>query len=655
MKFHHSILAHVTEGWKNHRKKILITTGTGVLVVLVIAGGSYGYVEAFEGKVYPNVKIGSINVGGKTQAEANEAVQAAYNGMLDRGAPVRLVANDVNKLSVIDLRASGSTDPDLVYDLVSMNVDKATDEALNAGRESDNAFVNTLNALYTLAVGKTVDVETTINQAGIDEAIKKEFESFEQPGEQTNFDIEIDGDDVTVDVTEGTIGYTIDSQEVVSAIAEAAQQFQINEIQIGFTEMQTVTKEMAEQLVEGAQAAILSAPYTLTYESEKQFSYDWEISREDIADWIYPAYSNDGKIELALDVEAMEEFLDGIREDVDVEAQNARFAMEDGRVVEFAGSLNGVTLDEEMTLKDLIARLGEEDVELAISVETVEPEVTTNSVNSLGITEIVGVGTSNFAGSPANRRSNIKHGADKLNGLLIAPGEEFSLVKALSPFTIADGWLPELVIKDDEIKPEVGGGACQFGTTLFRAAMNTGLEITQRRNHSLVVSYYDDPSNGNPGTDATIYDPSPDLRFVNDTEDYLLLTTEVNFETADMIFTFWGTSDGRKGYYTPPEILSWSGYGATVEKETDSLAPGVRRCQAAHAGATTSFDYIVEYADGETFEHNYTSVYRSLPQICLVGKSDGGDSEQNTGDITQSEENDEPLDVEDVPVEEEEI
>ena len=90
-------------------------------------------------------------------------------------------------------------------------------------------------------------------------------------------------------------------------------------------------------------------------------------------------------------------------------------------------------------------------------------------------------------------------------------------INRFEPFTIEAGYLPELVIKGDEIKPEIAGGLCQVGTTMFRAAMNSGLKITERQNHSLVVSYYNDLSNGNPGTDATIYDPHPDFRFLNDT------------------------------------------------------------------------------------------------------------------------------------------
>ena len=654
MTFHHTVFAHVRESWKKHGKKILITTGATTLVVVLVVGGTYGYTLAFDGKIYPGVKIGAVNVGGMTQAKASEAVQAAYNGMLDRGLPVRLITDEENHLSVIDLRTSGSTDPDLVYDLISMNVDRATDDAKDVGRGAGNVFIDSWNMFYSLT-GKDVGIETTVAEFQLEEAVLSEFEEYEMAGALTDFEVNFDGDEVEVTVIEGETGFTLDTEIVLDHVYNNVTNFQLSEVEIGLVESEIIDEQDAEDLIEEVQAIIDAAPYTLTHTSESQQEFDWGIEAEEIAQWLYPKEGEDG-LELALEVEMMEEFLEEIHESVDVKAQNARFQMEDNKVVEFAGSLNGVTLNEEETLNMLLEELGNEDTSIEVAIQTVEPEITTESVNSLGITEIVGVGTSNFAGSPANRRSNIQHGADKLNGLLIAPGEEFSLVEALSPFTIADGWLPELVIKGDEVKPEVGGGACQFGTTLFRATMNTGLEITQRRNHSLVVSYYDDPSNGNPGTDATIYDPAPDYRFKNDTDNYLLLTTDVDFTTSDMTFTFWGTSDGRKGYYTPPEILQWTGYGATQTKETDSLAPGVRRCQAPHSGAITSFDYIVEYADGEVFEHTYTSTYRSLPQICLVGKSDG------TGDTAEGADNDElevenapaeePLDVDDVPAEE---
>lgn len=655
MKFHHTVLTHVREGWKRHKKTILITTGVSALVVVIVVGGSYAYAKVYEGKIYPNVSIGTVPVGGMTKAEASEAIQAAYNSMLDRGLPVRLVEDD--RLSVIDLRASGSTDPDLVYDLISVNVDQATIASEEIGRRTGNVFIDTFESLLLLAQPHNIEPEFTIAHDKITDALENEFSNVEVEAEYTDYIIEFDEEEISIEIVEGSEGKMLDTDAVSEAMKRDVLDFELEEQILALTETHNVVSEdEAEALLADVEAAIDAAPYNLTYTSDLQREYEWEIDEDAVTEWIYPTRNETGSVTLALDAGAMEEFLAEIHEDVDVEPQNARFQVEGDRVVEFKGSLDGISLDEEATLIELNDSLGEEEVELAISVERVEPKISTDSVNSLGIKEVVGAGVSNFSGSPSNRVSNIQHGADKLNGLLIAPDEEFSLVEALKPFTVADGWLPELVIKGDEIKPEVGGGACQFGTTLFRAAMNSGLDITQRRNHSLVVSYYNDPSNGNPGTDATIYDPAPDFRFVNDTGNYLLLTTDVNLETRDMTFTFWGTSDGRNGYYTPPQVLSWSGYGATVEKETDTLPPGVRQCQSPHAGAMTEFDYIVEYADGEVFEHTYTSTYRSLPRICLVGI--GGDTDENieqnpTGENTETEpEAEEP--VEDATSEDEE-
>ena len=96
-----------------------------------------------------------------------------------------------------------------------------------------------------------------------------------------------------------------------------------------------------------------------------------------------------------------------------------------------------------------------------------------------------------------------------------------------------------MVIKKDKTVPEYGGGLCQVSTTAFRAAINTGLEITRRTAHAFPVVYYDPQ-----GFDATIYPPWPDLRFINNTPSYVLVQTKIN--DYDLIFEFYGTNDGRK-------------------------------------------------------------------------------------------------------------
>jgi vancomycin resistance protein YoaR len=104
------------------------------------------------------------------------------------------------------------------------------------------------------------------------------------------------------------------------------------------------------------------------------------------------------------------------------------------------------------------------------------------------------------------------------------------------------------VIKNNKTEPEFGGGICQVSTTVFRVAINSGLEITARRNHAYPVSYY------NPqGMDATVYVPRPDLRFINDTPGYILIQTKI--EGTKLTFQFYGTDDGRKIEIIGPKIL----------------------------------------------------------------------------------------------------
>ena len=203
---------------------------------------------------------------------------------------------------------------------------------------------------------------------------------------------------------------------------------------------------------------------------------------------------------------------------------------------------------------------------------------------------------------------------DKLNGILIKPGEEFSALKALRPFTLADGYWPELVIKGDEIKPELAGGLCQIGSTLFRAAMNSGFPITERRNHSYRVRYYEPPV----GMDATIYDPSPDFKFINDTGHYILFTARTEGDNA--IFEFYGTKDGRVATTTKPVITNVVPPGEPRYIETDTLPPGEKKkVETAHPGAKAYFKYTVTYPNGEVKTKDFYSQYVPWKETWLVG------------------------------------
>lgn len=214
--------------------------------------------------------------------------------------------------------------------------------------------------------------------------------------------------------------------------------------------------------------------------------------------------------------------------------------IENGRVKEFVPPQNGRKLDIYHTTLNLLQALEQRATSTEIVVNQTSPRMTLSQTNNLGINELIGRGESNFAGSPANRRHNIKVGLEKFKGLIVPPGAEFSFNKNLGPVEAAAGFLPELVIKASGTVPELGGGLCQVSSTTFRAAVNAGLPITQRKNHSYAVRYYSPQ-----GTDATIYPGVIDLKFINDTPGSILIWPYLK-DKDNLVFDFYGTKDGRE-------------------------------------------------------------------------------------------------------------
>ncbi|HAG27192.1 TPA: hypothetical protein DCG61_00195 [Patescibacteria group bacterium] len=241
---------------------------------------------------------------------------------------------------------------------------------------------------------------------------------------------------------------------------------------------------------------------------------------------------------------------------VNTESKDPELTIKNGYATHFVPPVIGKQIDRyQSTLKILQGlELGQNNLEL--SIKTAQPSRSLSELNDLGITELIGRGESKFTGSPANRRHNIRVGMNKMKGIIIKPGEEFSFNKHLGPVEASEGFLPELVIKGYETIPELGGGLCQVSSTTFRAAMHAGLPITQRRNHSYAVQYY-----APQGTDATIYPGVIDIKFTNDTGSSILVWPY--FKGSDiLIFDFYGTRDGREVKLNQPITFDRQANGA---------------------------------------------------------------------------------------------
>jgi vancomycin resistance protein YoaR len=266
-------------------------------------------------------------------------------------------------------------------------------------------------------------------------------------------------------------------------------------------------------------------------------------------------------------------FVTSLATRVNQEPVDAVFGVSDTKsiIVATPEKLGRALKESESTALIVQALQGGNSTPLKLSLPTVvtTPKISGADRERLGLKELIGEGKTNFHGSPKNRLFNINRALKQFQNILIAPNEEFSFVNYLGEVDGEHGYLPELVIKNNQTTPEFGGGICQVSSTVFRAALYSGLKLTERRNHAYAVQYYKPY-----GMDATIYIPKPDLKFVNNTPGSILVQSLI--EGEDLIFRFYGTSDGRTTTIDGPHILERGGDGSmkTVFTQEVNAADG---------------------------------------------------------------------------------
>ena len=260
----------------------------------------------------------------------------------------------------------------------------------------------------------------------------------------------------------------------------------------------------------------------------------------------------------------------------------------------------------------------EKEKKIEIVVDRTSPKVTIDKINELGIKERIGRGESYYAHSIPNRVFNVGLAAERTNSVLVPPGDEYSFNKSVGEISGATGYRTAYVISGGRTVLGDGGGVCQVSTTLFRAAMNAGLPITERWAHAYRVGYYE--QNSKPGVDATVYSPSKDLRFKNDTPGHILVQTINDPKELHLVVEIYGTSDGRVATVTEPKISGMSGPLPTIYQDDPSLPTGtMKQVDWAASGAKTSFEYKVE-RNGEVLQDKvFSSNYRPWASVFLRG------------------------------------
>ncbi len=329
------------------------------------------------------------------------------------------------------------------------------------------------------------------------------------------------------------------------------------------------------------------------------------------------------------DTERLESALSNLDKQIYKEPVNAQFTVTNNRVTAFQESSNGEAIDYEKLIdtfqkhvQNIVKEESPKEITLQLPIKVLEPEVPTEKANNLGIVEVIGQGVSHYAGSIPNRAHNVALAASKINGVLIAPNEIFSFNKAIGNIDRYTGYKEAYVIQGGKTVLGDGGGVCQVSTTLFRAVLNAGLPVEERYGHAYRVGYYEQQSS--PGLDATIYVPTVDFRFKNDTEHHILIQSYVDPSNMSLTFTFYGTKDGRQVTVTEPVITSQTPPPEPRYEDDPTLPKDtIRQVEHAAYGAVVTFSRTVT-KDGEVhINDSYTTRYRPWGAVYLRGTKEG--------------------------------
>ena len=595
-------------------KKICAIIGFTFIAIIVLGSLLLGITNyAYANRVLPRVYLGDEYLGGKTFNEVKKVVETNVSHI----GPKIIFINGVKSWSI-----------DKVDIGLNVNGSQSAKQALDWGRD-DSIIQSFIEQFALLVKPGNVAVAYSINQAELD----KKIESIAQEIDKIEKDATLFVQGETIIEQDAEEGARLNKEKISYLIARQINAFSSEAIPLP---IDTITPKVYR---EGLSSAKTKLEYLIKNDIElvnKENKY--QVSKEQIYEWL-DLFASSARADnrgyvlgVSLNQEKVKAYLTALAETIDQDSVNAKLVFKESKVSVFSPAQKGKKLDTKKALsmiEDALLNIKVQTIELPVA--EVEPEISDARINQLGLNEIIGKSTTSFIKSPANRIHNIKNGTAQLSGFLIEPDTEFSVVTRLGVVNDKSGYLPELVIKENRTVPEYGGGLCQVSTTLFRAALEAGLPIIERQNHSYRVSYYEPPV----GLDATVYLPKPDLKFKNNTPGYILVQGYV--EENNLTFELYGTKDGRVAKLEGPFTSGYTDPPSPIYTETDTLPPGeTKQIEKAHKGASSVAYYKVFDKDGKEINNQtFKSKYKSWPAQFLIGKSP--DNPENASAVSPSE------------------
>ncbi len=585
MESHSGVMAAPVPTKKRNRLALIV--GLAVVVVLASLIGA-DYALSYN-RIHPGVSVAGVDVGGLKVPDAAAAIETGLTKSIDE---------------TISVTAAGKTWEATPASLgVSYDATALAEAAYDVGK-TDRVVIDRLEAWFG---GIDLHVDLEFDPAVLDAYLTPIESEVAIPPVQSA--VKIDGTDFTV--IPGTDGTRVDDKAFVSSLNEAFLGPDDSVELALVTAPMDITPEIAEKGIEQA-TKIVSAPVTLTHEAKS-----WEFAPESIASWLTfdATETADGWGLLPrIDAEAAAKTItEKLGAEIGAPAKNAEFYVS-GDSIAIRPSEQGTGVDTVALVEEMNRALStgvSADRTIALKVTVTEPEITTAAAEAMGIKDKLATYTTSYSTGAANRNTNIHRMAELLSGSLVAPGGTWSFHQTGGPTTLAKGFKPAGAIVNGVVVDELGGGICQVATTVFNAVFESGFPVVERSPHSRYLSNY--PA----GRDAAVSWTVPDLKWKNDSANYVLMTT--SYTNSTVTVTLWGTATG---YKVTSETGAWSilSSGGTQEILNPALPAGTRKTKQAAAPGRSIIVKRTVTKDGAVVRvDTFKSTYKAVDQIVEVG------------------------------------
>lgn len=589
-------------------KKFVLSFLRGMFLgsLILIFGGYVTYRVAYFEKVLPGLLIASIDLSGASTEEALYVLGSEIDDYIANNPDLTLTYEEYSwSLPLKD------------FD-VSLDEEGTKNILMSFGR-SGSLLKQLSDQWRMFYVGENIPLSLSMNVDLLNDFVATASAEISNPaipprvykGEYYNPDTK------SVIVAEkGVPGDEVNTQEIIEVINARLSRLENIVFPLSTSVVvDEVTNAQLERSVERAKKLLGKSLLIKHNDEQTKDNRKWTLYDKDLISFL--------SIVDDFNTEKIDSYVALISESVDRPSQNALFQFDEyeDKVVSFKPAKNGLSVQTDklrLSLQEEIESLIENSEANFIEVAVYEtaPTITNSEVNDLGIQTLLGHGESTYYHSSVSRRHNVEFAAGKLNGVLVPPGEEFSFNRTLGEVSQATGFKQALIIKEGRTLLDDGGGVCQDSTTMFRAILDAGLPITSWQNHSFRVGYYE--QNSKPGFDATVFSPAPDLRFINDTPNHILIQTRAN--NMKLEYDLFGTDDERR--VTISNYAQWDASPPPPDLYQDdpTLPAGeIKKVESAVPGLKTKFDYTVT-RDGETiFEKTFYSVYQPWQAVYMRG------------------------------------